>query len=145
MAPYVNFLEVTVPGPPRGYMRPSTTRSGRRYKPAKQEQYEEDVVMAWRRARSPRLVPGPYRVDCIAVFKTPKGWRLKDGSPSAEALRRPYPDVVPDLDNLIKQIDTLVGCGALPDDKMMINVRAVKMWPRNPNEHPGLTFRATTL
>jgi len=141
----VHQLEVVVPGAPRGMARGRNQKTGRPYKLKSQEQYEEEIIMAWRRAGSPRLTDGPYSVDCEAIFKPPGGWWLKDGTLSAEARRRPYPAQVPDVDNLLKQIDTLVACRAIPDDKCVIGARVVKRWPRFPLEHPALIFRCKTL
>lgn len=141
----VREFSIWVPGKPRGYMRPSTTASGRRYKHKKQEEYEDEIIMAWRRGGSLRLEEGPYLVECTAIFQAPKGWRLKDGSLSADARRRPYPDQVPDVDNLLKQIDVLVAAKAIPGDERVIGARTIKRWQDAAAPDPGLSFRFTTL
>ena len=136
----VRELTLWVPGEPRGQARPRHGRFGA-HKSDDQVAYERTMQTEWIAAGRPVLESGPYAVTVKAYLKPPNGWWLKDGSPSADQRRRPFPTKVPDLDNLIKNVDALVAVGALPDDAAMVALHGFKFWAGG-DVDPGLHVRA---
>lgn len=100
---------LTVPGRPIPKGRPRVAR-GRAYTDPKTREGEQAVQYAWLAAGRPRIAT-PYRVQCVYTYE-----RKQSRIPG-----------MADLDNLVKLVvDALVGCGAIPDDRQMLELHATK-------------------
>lgn len=141
--PTVQSFYLVVPGPPRGQARPEPTVHGRnvRRKTDAQLAYEVDIIEAWRRAGSPRLLPGAFACLMTAWFERPKGHYNRTGFTPAAERAGTWPCVKPDADNLLKQVDVLVAAGAIPDDKNMVRATCSKLWsPRRQDARLHIRF-----
>ncbi len=125
------YFELVVPGEPRGQGRARIGRGpgGRpmAFKDKHEVAYRSQIVSAWRAAGSP-TVDGYWAASVQAFMSRPKGHYRKGGALSAAGLRTPYPARTPDVDNVLKNVDALVKCGAVPDDRLMIEGTASKHW-----------------
>lgn len=141
-------LFLRIPGEPRGQGRPRFARVGqgvRTYTPEATRSYAEQVQAEWIAAGRPRLVDGPYRLHVIAAMARPKGHLRADGSLSAAGMRAPRPTRKPDAANVAKLAeDALVAVGALPDDRLVVDLRAEKVWADR-EDGPHLVVYATSL
>lgn len=125
----VDHFDLHVPGAVRGQGRPRFNRaSGHAHTDAKSRAYAQRIEAAWYELGCPTLPErAVYSVSVLANVQRPATHFRKDGSLNAEGLRRPYPGL-PDLDNIVKNFDALVACGALPDDRYMVRIIADKQW-----------------
>jgi len=127
----VRHFNLTVTGPPQGQGRPKFSSRGgtpRAYTPAKTRSYAQQVQTEWIAAGRPTLPDGPYRLSIAVHHERPAGHFLRDGGLSAAGARAQYPGK-PDLDNVVKGIlDALVACGAIPDDRHLVSLSALKLW-----------------
>lgn len=142
----VQTFDVVVPGPPRGQARPQPTVHGGnvRRKTPSQLEYEDDIILAWRKAGSPRLIDGPYLCVMMAHFRRPTTHYNRTGLTPEGVRAGKYPCVKPDADNLLKQVDVLVAAGAIPDDKAMVRATCFKLWSPTRSD-ARLHIRFTTL
>lgn len=140
-------LFLRVDGEPRGQGRPRFARVGqgvRTYTPEATRCYAEQVQAEWIAAGRPRLLDGPYRLHVIAAMARPRDHYRRDGSLSAAGMRSPRPTRKPDAANIAKLAeDALVAVGALPDDRLVVDLRAEKVWAGE--DGPHLVVYATSL
>jgi len=145
MSTMVHF-ELVVPGEPRGQGRARIGRGpgGRpmAFKDKHEVAYRSQIVSAWRAAGSP-VVEGYWAASVQVFMSRPKGHYRKGGALSAAGLRTPYPGRTPDVDNVLKNVDALVKCGAVPDDRLMIEGTASKHWA-DPGEE-RLVIRVSSI
>lgn len=107
-----------VPGSPRGWQRPGSSRGGRRYTPARTRGYERDVAVA-ALAAGVRPVDGPIAVH-IAVHADHV--EVSIGSCRGKVAR-------PDLDNIAKAVlDGLSGV-AYADDAQVVELHVRRRVP----------------
>lgn len=140
MSEYESMFTLFIPGEIRGMGRPRVASRGkyaRVYTAPKDVESQQRVELAWREEGMPRLPDDCYwSVRVEASFTRPKGHFKKNGELSAEGLRKPYPGIKPDADNLLKMVtDPIVAAGGVPDDARMVNVRVTKRW--SINDKPG--------
>lgn len=114
--PAAGFV-IEIPGVPRPKKRPRSGQ-GRTFTPAETREAEEAVRAAWILAGRP-YVPGTFMMHATFMFSRPARSRAK--APGTA-----------DVDNLLKlALDALNGF-AFDDDRLLVDVRAVKAWAPEP-------------
>lgn len=144
MSAMVHF-ELVVLGEPRGYGRTRINMvKGRpvNFMPNADRAYRKGIEEAWIAAGRPK-VDGYWAATVQAFMSRPKGHYRKGGALSAAGLRTPYPARTPDVDNVLKNVDALVKCGAVPDDRLMIEGTASKHWAEPGEER--LVIRVSSI
>lgn len=144
MSAMVHF-ELVVPGDPRGYGRSRIDTRGKRPRFLLAESdraYRKGIEEAWIAAGRP-TVEGYWAASVQAFMSRPKGHYRKGGALSAAGVRTPYPARTPDVDNVLKNVDALVKCGAVPDDRLMIEGTASKHWAEPGEER--LVIRVSSI
>jgi len=135
---------IYVPGEPMGAGRPRFGRgrdgAPRAFTAKADRDYSARITEAWRAASCPELAWGPWRCRVTAYMARPKDHRKADGTLSARGLRSQYPGRKPDADNILKTIDALVSCGAVPDDRLLVRAEVEKRWADD--RAPGLAIYA---
>lgn len=131
---------LVVLGKPRGQERVRRGPHGHSFKSREQEEYEERMGNVWLSVGAPRLPKGPYVVKVTGVYERAPSHFNRKGELNAHGLRHPFPGYS-DVDNLAKQVDALVACGALPDDRHMIALHTSKRW----GDQARLIVEARTL
>lgn len=108
----------TVPGKPKGKARHRTTRSGRRYTPAKTIAAEREIAylfkLAAREIAGSALMTGCVTLTTEAVFAVPRGWskKLRAAALAGEVAYTGKPD----KDNIEKLVmDALSGVAWVDD------------------------------
>jgi hypothetical protein len=147
----VSEFDVIVPGEVRGHGRPRAVvgRSGkaRTYTAKVDLDHRGRIEASWLSEGAPRLPEQAYyEARIAAVFRRPASHFKSDGvSLNATGRRTPFPGK-PDLDNLAKNIDVFVKCGAIPDDARMVRLLVIKHYMAE-YELPGtyFTFRAINV
>lgn len=124
-----------VPGPPVPKARPRTvrTKSGRTvtYTPGETVLYENRVRAAAHAVAPGELLDGPVRLEVMFLFARPK----------SRPKKHRYPDVRPDLENLLKAVmDALTGI-VWRDDAQVVDVSALKLY----GPTPGTNVRVSTV
>lgn len=126
-------IVLKVDGRPHGQGRgrvginPGTGRA-QVFTPAATRAFASRVQDEWVRAGKPRLDKGPYVLWLVAQHERPPSHFLKDGSLSSVGRKARYPGK-PDIDNVVKGVlDALVAVGAIPDDRLLVEIRARKVW-----------------
>lgn len=131
-------------GEPRGQGRPRFARTGagvRTYTDAATRTYAQRIETEWIAAGRPRLPPGPYALEVVALFSRPASHWTTRGKLSAAGRRATHPTSI-DGDNLLKLgLDSMCACGALPDDRHAVDLRVVKHWSPHRVE-PGMHLMA---
>lgn len=143
--PEMVHFELVIPGEPRGYGRTRIDTRGKRPRFLLAESdrvYRQAIVAAWMQAGRP-VVEGYWQASVQAFMGRPKGHYRKNGELSAAGLRTPYPARTPDVDNVLKNVDALVKCGAVPDDRLMIEGTASKHWADHGQER--LVIRVSAI
>jgi Holliday junction resolvase RusA-like endonuclease len=139
---------VVVPGEPRGAGRPRFGRgrdgAPRAFTAKADRDYHARITEAWRADACPTLPAGPWRCDLAAYMARPKDHHRADGSLSAKGLRELYPSRKPDADNILKVIDALVACRAVPDDRYLVDAVVVKRWAPE-DEGPALVIQVASV
>lgn len=133
MAVSVDYLQLGIPGEPRGQGRPRFARAGkgvRTYTDEATRSYAERIGTEWIAAGRPELADGPYALTITALMRRPQGHYRADGTTlSAAGQRSAYPTRKPDLTNVAKLIeDALCAVMALPDDAACVSLQAQKLW-----------------
>lgn len=107
-----------------GKGRPRMTRTGRAYTPAATREAENDLAAFALRAMAGRLpMEGPLHVSVIAVYRPPASWSEKK---RRAALGMPKV-TKPDLDNVVKMADALIGI-CFADDAQIASIEARKIY-----------------
>lgn len=123
----VDHFTLTIPGKAHGQGR-ARTGQGRTYTPHKTRVHTALVQGEWIAAGRPVLADQPYVLHIVSYRTRPASHMLKDGSLSAVGRRAGCPGK-PDCDNELKAIaDSLVACGAIPDDRLCWDMAAMKLW-----------------
>lgn len=134
-------FELFLPGQAHGQGR-ARAGNGRVYTPAATRAHAERVQGEWIAADRPTLPADCWYVLYVNSWRArPASHYLSDGtSLSATGRRSRYPGK-PDCDNELKAIaDALVACGAIPDDRLCVAMRADKHWC-TPNVREGVFVR----
>lgn len=105
--------------------RPRITRNGHVYTPPRTVKYEDEVRFL-------------YNIQCGYVFEEAVGVEMRFYIQKPKTVKRKYPTVVPDLDNLVKAIcDGLNPCskskGAWRDDSQVVDLIATKRYTDEPD------------
>ena len=139
---------VVVPGEPRGAGRPRFGRgrdgAPRAFTAKADRDYSARIAEAWRGDACPTLPAGPWSCELAAFMARPKDHHRADGSLSAKGLRELYPSRKPDADNILKVIDALVACGAVPDDRYLVDAAVLKRWAPE-DEGPALVIQVAAI
>lgn len=124
---HVNEFTLFVPGPAHGQAR--TGGNGRiRYTPPKTRAHAQKVQTEWIAAGRPHLPDLPYSLRLTSVRRRPASHLNSKGEVNAIG-RRQYVPGKPDLDNEVKQVlDALCAVSAIPDDRLLVAIRARKEW-----------------
>lgn len=107
-----------------GKGRPRMTRQGRAYTPAATRDAENDLAAFALRAMHGRApITGPVHLAVCATYRPPASWsqRKKDA-----AMGRPK-TTKPDLDNVVKLSDALIGI-CFADDAQIASIEARKIY-----------------
>jgi len=119
---------LTIAGPPTGKGRPRHGQ-GRTWTPQATVLAESEIRHAWENAGQLRLPDGPIAVRVELVVARPAGHRRRDGTLSAEGLRRPEPDNrKPDVDNALKLVLDALNGRAWRDDVQVVDARVTRSW-----------------
>lgn len=122
-------VKFTVPGQPVAKGRPRfNTRTGRAYTPEKTIDYENKVRRIYKKEVN-HYFDGYIRLTVIAYYKIAKSDSKKKKEQKLNGDLRP--SIKPDLDNIIKCIDSLNGL-AFKDDSFIVEVHAEKYYSDEP-------------
>ena len=121
-----DVVSFTVPGKPYAQPRHRTTKTGRTYTPTEARDYQAHVALRARSARAlskgPFPISGGVEVKFVAYFPRP-----------VSALKRLFPWVKPDIDNLEKAIlDGINHSGVWHDDAQVCHVDKWKLYAADP-------------
>ena len=124
----------TVPGEPKGKMRPKACSFGghsRVYTPGKQIEYENWIRCCYReRYPDEPALDGPLCVQVRVHMGIPKSAPKKKRALMLEG--KILPTKKPDLDNVIKDLDALNGI-AFADDSQIVGIVASKDYAEAPS------------
>lgn len=120
-------MKIVIPGEPVAKGRPRFG-NGRTYTPEKTQRWEQ--MAGWQaRLQGAQVMAGPLRVRLEAVFRVPRSWSK---AKAAAAARGEIPHVSkPDIDNLMKALDSLNGI-AWVDDAQIVEATVRKSYGATP-------------
>lgn len=121
-------MRITIDGKPQPKERPRVYK-GHGITPTRTKNYEARVAREWA-AKYPEQLSGPCTVECFFYLPIPTSWSKAKKEQARRSLI--FPEVRPDLDNLLKIIlDGLNGVAYL-DDKQVVKVSALKAYSDEP-------------
>ena len=120
---------IIVPGQPVGKGRPRVTKSGHAYTPAKTREYEDKIKACYKEQADNAWFDGPVKVTLLAFYKIPKSAAVQDRLDMQSGKKQPMKK--PDLDNIIKCIDSLNDL-AWKDDSAVVWIEALKFYDEEP-------------
>lgn len=122
------MIRLELSGRPEGKGRPRFGQGGRVFTPAATKLAEGRIIDAWTSAGQPRL-EGPVRMSVYLEVGRPKGHYRKDGTLSADGLRKPRPTgKKPDVDNALKLVMDALNKRAYRDDVDVVEASVVREW-----------------
>lgn len=123
----------TVPGEPKGKMRPRASSFGghaKVYAPKEQIEYENWIRSCYcARYGEAEKLKGPISASIMVFMGIPKSATKKARQAMLDG--DIVPTKKPDLDNMVKQLDALNGI-AFGDDSAIYEVYALKLYSENP-------------
>jgi Holliday junction resolvase RusA-like endonuclease len=128
-------VSVNVPGEPVPASRPRVTKRGVTYYPKRYTEFLERIARAWQAEGRPVIDGDPVAIGARVevLIPRPKSHLLTGGQVRAGA---PLIPGRADLDNFVKAaLDGLVACGAMPDDRRVVELSATKAYAQP--GHPG--------
>lgn len=133
-------IVISLAGEPVGKGRPRFARAtGRAYTPSGTRSYESALRYAAQKAMDGRRpIEGPVGLSMLAAFPVPASWSKKRRDEAIAGKIRPC--VKPDMDNIIKQIDSF-NMVVWMDDKQVVESRMKKIY----SDRPRLEIVVTAL
>lgn len=122
------MISLVIDGRPEGKGRPRLGNAGRIYTPKATVLAEGRITDAWINAGRPRI-DGPLEIVVALSVARPKGHYRKDGSLSADGLRKPWPTgKKPDVDNALKLVMDALNGKAYRDDVDVVKASVSRQW-----------------
>jgi Holliday junction resolvase RusA-like endonuclease len=126
-APMPGQVELILEGKPTGKARARGGKHGF-YTPKPTKLAEARIIDAWVAAGSPRLEGAIHLTVCLVVARS-KGHYRKDGSLSAEGLRKRHPTgKKPDVDNAAKLVMDALNGRLYRDDVDVVELTVLRYW-----------------
>lgn len=125
----VNTKTFTINSKLRGKGRPRFTKNGRTYTPKETVEYENMIKLEYQNQCGGYQFSGPVSVDITIVHMVEKASSKKARAEKLTGLT--VPTKKPDIDNVIKIILDALNQVAYVDDRMVIDVHAVKIYGEN--------------
>ena len=133
--------KIFIPLETKGQARPRhmTTKSGMSitYKAKAQRLDEQKLIAAIQQERPPERLPGPLRLDLVAVLPVPASWSKKRREGALGGLERPTKR--PDASNILKNLEDVLQGIVFEDDKNIVDVSVSKIYGDKPGYQITLT------
>jgi len=139
----MNRIAFSIPLPPRGQARARhmVTKSGIgiTYKAKEQKAAENKIEAYIVQAANGRRLSGPIRLQLVARVQIPASWSKKKREDAINC--NIFPEVKPDLSNIIKNLEDVCNGLLFDDDKAICQIISSKVY----SEHPGYDVSFSTI